>query len=61
MKQHKMVISSPSRETTIPITEEQYQEIKAYLASDKCLMDCMLFADESEMIEEIDNAIKSKL
>lgn len=60
MKQHQMVIFNKDKETRIPISEEQHQLIKNYLGSDKCIFNCCLFADEDEMIEELDNAIKSK-
>lgn len=58
---HKMVILGAGRETTIPISEQQYQNLKSYLGSDKCIVDACLFADEDELVEELDNAIKTKL
>lgn len=57
----KMVIFNKEKEVRVPITDEQYELLKVFLADSPCLKNCYVFASEDEMVKELDEAVKNKM
>lgn len=59
--EHTLIIFNKDKEKHIPISNEIYNELRHFLGGAKYAKDVYIFLSEDELVEELDNAVKSKL